>query len=147
MYKVPERFPWMAGATCSCWSTRFGGSIRQSERVVQAGGPRRQIQQEWEQILAEIRNRRFEQSRKFDCWSEIWTSEISCSKIVGGYRAQIWTKLRDRSFIWWGSRHKYQGTIQFGGVFIRAGNLGFLASKISNFFCEEIYDEIIWEII
>jgi len=37
MYKVPERLPWMAGATCSCWSTRFGGSIRQSERVVQEG--------------------------------------------------------------------------------------------------------------
>jgi len=25
MFEVPERLPRMAGATCSCWSTRFGG--------------------------------------------------------------------------------------------------------------------------
>jgi len=37
----------------------------------------------------------------------------------GGYRAQIWTKLGYGFFIWWGSRHKCQGTIEFSGVFIK----------------------------
>jgi len=37
MFEVSDCLPCMEGATCICWSTWFGGSIRQSERVVQEG--------------------------------------------------------------------------------------------------------------
>jgi len=37
MHEVVERLPWMEGASCSYWSTRFGGSGSESQKLTLEG--------------------------------------------------------------------------------------------------------------
>jgi len=71
MHEVVERLPWMEGASCSYWSTRFGGSGSESQKSMlegkcnmgQSNFKQKSVVYEWKTIGCSI-----------TWWSSRWSS-------------------------------------------------------------------------